>query len=51
MTKYGQALHKVQPKYESMVVKSDDAFLGTNKGIQSKYDKHARGHQSDQKKR
>ena len=51
MTKYGQELHKVKPKYESMVVKSHDAFLGTNKGIQSKYVKHAKGHQSDQKQR
>ena len=51
MAKYGQKLHKVKPKYESMVVKSHDAFLGTNKGIQGKYVKHAKGHQSDQKQR
>ena len=51
MAKYGQDLHKVKPKYESKVVKSHDAFLGTNKGIQSKYVKHAKGHQSDQKQR
>ena len=51
MIKYGQELHEVKPRYESMVVKSHDAFLGTNKGIQSKYIKHAKGHKSDQKQR
>ena len=44
MMKHGQELHKVKPKYESMVVKCHDAFLGKNKGIQSKYIKHVRDH-------